>query len=218
MAPLVRVTAEIYCSEAGKTPDWTGVRVYPVGEEGPHQCITSCASLRGKASFLLPPGLHDFAVRGSGPDVRLPAPLGQAGLRVKVSADQTVLDLGVIDVALPRDKDDIARDYSQYYGAAPPEMAIADARGVAKDLKLAEFRGKWVLLEFWAVWCGPCVGSRLPDLARFYEEHAADRDRFEVLAICNRSIEKVRTIEAFEGLIAPIVENRWAGKQLPFRY
>jgi thiol-disulfide isomerase/thioredoxin len=137
------------------------------------------------------------------------------GIRIDVPA-QTELDLGVLNVTLPKDKDGIARDYSQFYGKEPPALVITDALGVSKEVALADFRGKWVLLDFWALWCGPCIHDSLPELTKIYEEHAADRDRFEILAVCNTEHEKARTSEAYAALAAPIVEKVWAGKPLPF--
>lgn len=36
--------------------------------------------------------------------------------------------------------------------AAPPPLNITDASGVAKTMKLSDYKGKWVLLEFWGYW------------------------------------------------------------------
>jgi thiol-disulfide isomerase/thioredoxin len=227
LAPLVRVTAKVYCSEADRTPNWSNATVYVPDDKGNKSKLMICGSFRGDVSFLLPPGKYELDVYSTSPNGTLRTPKGQPGkdaaagpptrgMHVEVPRGKTTLDLGVIDVMLPRDKDGIPRDLTQCYGKVPPELAITDARGVPKNVKLADYRGKWVVLDFWTVSCGPCVYHSLPELTKFYEEHAADRDQFEILAICNTEMEKAHTIEAYDALAAPLVKEAWAGKQLPF--
>jgi thiol-disulfide isomerase/thioredoxin len=38
-----------------------------------------------------------------------------------------------------------------------------------KEVSLSDFKGKKVLLNFWASWCGPCI-SEMPDIQKLYNE------------------------------------------------
>ena len=49
----------------------------------------------------------------------------------------------------------------------PDFSAATDLDG--KPISLADYRGKIVLLDFWAVWCGPCVGE-IPGIKKVYEK------------------------------------------------
>jgi thiol-disulfide isomerase/thioredoxin len=52
-------------------------------------------------------------------------------------------------------------------GNPAPEVILHTTEG--KSVSLASFRGKPVLLDFWATWCAPCVAS-FPILERLYSE------------------------------------------------
>lgn len=49
-----------------------------------------------------------------------------------------------------------------------------------RDVDLAQLRGKVVLVDFWATWCGPCV-AELPNVKRVYEAYRAKG--FEVIGV-----------------------------------
>ncbi len=56
-------------------------------------------------------------------------------------------------------------------GAAAPGFELYDLRG--QKVSLSEFRGKVVILDFWATWCGPCRLS-MPMLEKLQLEHPND--------------------------------------------
>jgi len=52
--------------------------------------------------------------------------------------------------------------------AEPVDFVLPDLDG--KQRRLSEFRGKWVLVNYWATWCPPCL-EELPELEVFHTEH-----------------------------------------------
>ncbi|MSU23468.1 MAG: redoxin domain-containing protein [Opitutus sp.] len=60
----------------------------------------------------------------------------------------------------------------------PMEMAFTAADG--REVDLAKLRGKVVLIDFWATWCGPCV-AEMPNVKHVYDTYRAKG--FEVIGI-----------------------------------
>src|ERR1700743_82895 len=63
------------------------------------------------------------------------------------------------------------------YGVAPL-FVRNDLEG--HSLKLDEFRGRVVLLNFWATWCGPCI-EEIPAFSRW--QHEFGEGKFQVIGI-----------------------------------
>lgn len=63
-------------------------------------------------------------------------------------------------------------------GETAPDFTLETLQG--ETTTLSEHRGKQVILNFWASWCGPCR-VEMPDMQKFYEEHLDSQ--VEVIAV-----------------------------------
>lgn len=63
-------------------------------------------------------------------------------------------------------------------GAPAPDFTLPSPDG--NEIKLSDFRGKYLLLDFWASWCGPCL-REVPNVKKVYDAY---HDKgFEILGV-----------------------------------
>jgi hypothetical protein len=131
LGPLVHVHGKFGCKELDKPLKWTMVYMM----SGTSRFL-GCSSEQASFSFHLPPGTYKFW--GYGTDIQ------DLKKGITLSADKPDFDMGTLDMA--------ATIIARHKGKEPPAWHVTDARGVKKDVKLSDFKGKWVLLEFWGYW------------------------------------------------------------------
>jgi len=79
--------------------------------------------------------------------------------------------------------------YESWYGKTAPDFALKDLAG--REHKLSGYRGKKVMLVFWATWCPPCK-MEIPDLVKLRNDLAGDK-----LAMLAISAEKADLLTRF---------------------
>jgi peroxiredoxin len=89
-------------------------------------------------------------------------------------------------------------------GKHAPLFTLKDTQG--KNVSLSDFKGKVVLINFWATWCGSCK-AEMPSLNNLYR---ALKDKgFAILAISTDSSEiPVRYFVAERGISFPVLMDK----------
>ncbi|MEC2560214.1 redoxin domain-containing protein [Bacillus cereus] len=93
-------------------------------------------------------------------------------------------------------------------GKSAPDFTLTKLDGT--NVKLSDLKGKKVILNFWATWCGPCQQG-MPDMEAFYKEH---KENVEILAVNytpsekGGGEEKVSNFAKEKGITFPILLDK----------
>ena len=85
-------------------------------------------------------------------------------------------------------KSENAKSLPLSIGERAPDFSLPNEKGETKTL--SDFEGKYVLLDFWATWCKPCI-QEIPYLSKA-KQHFRNDD-FEIISICvdkNTDVQK----------------------------
>lgn len=112
----------------------------------------------------------------------------ERGLRIELSGTWYIIeDFERASQELVLCEIDVTKDtvYPQK-GFYAPDFSFSDIE-IGEKHTLYDYRGKYVLLDFWGTWCGPCVKG-IPDLVKLNEELADEN--FEIISVACFSKEE----------------------------
>lgn len=194
LLPLVTIRGSFISKQTGKRPRSSLAEITLLPQEID---IALCTSDLASFVFQLPPGR--YRLRGNSGDML------DVHREFTLTGEERTVGLGDLEMQ-PNPR-------ARLYGKPAPDWHATEIRGLDADASVSDLKGKWLLLEFWGVWCAPCVAHELPNLMRFYEKHREQRDRFEIVAIHCREVE---TLQEMDEKLTQVREKFWNGKSLPF--
>jgi 5-hydroxyisourate hydrolase-like protein (transthyretin family) len=134
LGPLVTVRGQFTCAELGEPVGWCNAYFSLTNPD-----VRLVQSPSPEATFFakLPPG--DYKIHGYGGES-----VNGITTNLSLTAVQPIVDMGKIDLQ--------ATPIGRAYGKAAPPWHVTEARGLPKNVQIADLRGKWVLVEFWGFW------------------------------------------------------------------
>jgi cytochrome c biogenesis protein CcmG, thiol:disulfide interchange protein DsbE len=130
---------------------------------------------------------------------------GRRRVGLIVSAVVAVLLVAFVAVLATREPATERRASSPLIGKVAPALAGETVDGGSFDID--DHRGRWVLVNFFATWCQPCVQEH-PELVRFSQAHAAADDALVVSVVYDESdLGRVRDFFAERGGDWPVLSD-----------
>ena len=100
--------------------------------------------------------------------------------------------------------------FAHWNGSMAPDFTLPDIFG--KQHKLSDYRGKDIIVVFWATWCGPCI-REIPHLKELQD--TLGRDKLVILAITNENPGSVKMFASNERINYTILLS---GQDIPTPY
>jgi cytochrome c biogenesis protein CcmG/thiol:disulfide interchange protein DsbE len=130
---------------------------------------------------------------------------GRRRVGLIVSAVVAVVLVAFVAVLATREPATERRASSPLIGKVAPALAGETVDGASFDID--DHRGRWVLVNFFATWCQPCVQEH-PELVRFSQAHAAADDAVVVSVVYDESdLGRVRDFFAERGGDWPVLSD-----------
>jgi thiol-disulfide isomerase/thioredoxin len=195
LVPECRITGKIVCPELaklGRKVDWTNTCLNLGQAE-----LMDSDSRRGDFHLVVPPGRYE---------------LWSYGTYVSSKHETLTVPAGKREMELTRTL--AAKKFALLMGHPAPELRDIAAWKNGPPLKLADLKGKCVLLEFWGYWCSPCV-YRMPQTFELYDRFS--KQGLVVIGIhVHFTPAKVDTVAKLDERLVGIRKYVWHGRDLPF--
>ena len=92
--------------------------------------------------------------------------------------------------------------FEDWQGKPAPDFTLTDIEG--KPHKLSDYRGRNVVVVFWATWCGPCK-LEVPHLKGLQESYS--KDKLAILAISEEPVALVKTFVQEQGITYTVLTS-----------
>jgi len=95
-----------------------------------------------------------------------------------------------------------------FSGCAVSEGVDFELEGIdGKTYKLSDYRGQWVIVNYWATWCPPCI-EEMPELQRFHDRY---KDSTAIVIGVNHEFAELAELQRFAAdydISFPLVRSR----------